>query len=136
MKKLLIILSLMATFLNVSAFAGDGASGGGASSLWDTIFKTPNSMANPKYADDNEGGGAAVLYREDIEYFDTPILSIHSFTNEDGRVIEVRNIVAFIINEEHIGKRFDQLTLKDIKYILVEDGNGYPIENIYRIELH
>lgn len=135
-KKILILLSFIICCLHSASYAGDGASGGGSCSLWDSIFKGPNSMANPKYANDGEEDSSSVIYREENEFYNTPILKVHSFTTEEGIEIQLKNIVAFIIIDPDQNKTLDQLQLKDIKAILNDNGNGYLIENIYRIELH
>ncbi len=135
MKKLLTILSLLFC-LCPYAFAGDGASGGGASSLWDSIFKTPNSMANPKYASEDSDEQGVVIYQDESDFKDIFLSTIHSFTTNDGAEIELKQIVAFIVKEESISKTFNELKISDINVILTADGYGYPVEILYRLQLH
>lgn len=135
MKKLLTILSLIFC-LCPYAFAGDGASGGGASSLWNSIFKTPNSMANPKYASEDGDEQGIVIYQDESDFADIYLSTIHSFTTNDGTEIELKQIVAFIVKPESINKTFNELKISDIDVILTADRLGYPVDVLYRLQLH
>lgn len=126
----------MTILMCLGAFAGDGASGGGASSLWDSIFKTPNSMANPKYANEDSDEQGMVIYRDESDFQDIFLTTIHSFTTDEGIEIEIKSVVAFILKPESVGKKFTEMKVSDISVILTEDGLGYPIEMLYNLQLH